>query len=145
MTEAVSTEVLESRCKARGVRLTTQRRAIIDTMVNGHGHPNVVEIHALVVAKEPRVSLSTVYRMVRAMRDAGLVEEHEFGEGKNQYEIAPSSHHDHLIDTESGEIVEFRDPEIERLQNALATRLGYRLLRYKLELYAVRRNVSGKN
>ena len=140
MNEAVSREVLEGRCIARGLKLTAQRRVIIDTMARYPGHPNVVEIHARVVTKQPRISLSTVYRMVRAMCDAGLVEEHGFGEGKNQYELTPSGHHDHLIDTESGEIVEFRDPEIERLQAAVADRMGYRLIKYKLELYAVRRN-----
>lgn len=124
-------------CRARGIKLTGQRRAIAEVIIDAKDHPCVDQIYALVAREHPRISLATVYRTLRTLRDAGIVEEHSFGEGRSHYELASGTHHDHLIDTTSGEIVEFCDPEIERLQQAIAERLGYRLVSHKLELYAV--------
>ena len=133
-------ERFEKRCHAKGIKLTGQRRAIIGTFAESPGHPTAVDLHDRLVRRHPRISLSTVYRTLRLLCDAGLVEEHEFGEGRHHYELSSRTHHDHLIDTESGKIIEFCDPEIERLQQVLADRLGYRLVHHRLELYAVRRN-----
>jgi Fur family ferric uptake transcriptional regulator len=133
-----SVEALNEACRSRGIRLTGQRKAISEVMARAQDHPSATDIHELVTRKHPRISLATVYRTLSVLRDAGIVEEHRFGEGRCHYELADGPHHDHLIDAETGQIVEFTDPEIERLQHAIAERLGYRLTGHKLELYGVR-------
>ena len=137
MQQAFKLDAFADLCRSRGIKLTDQRRAIAEVIIKAKDHPCVDKIHALVAREHPRVSLATVYRTMRTLRDAGIVEEHSFGEGRNHYELASGTHHDHLIDTTTGDIVEFCDPEIERLQQAIAERLGYRLVGHKLELYAV--------
>lgn len=131
-------DALADLCRSRGIKLTGQRRAIAEVIINAKDHLCVDKIHALVASEHPRISLATVYRTMRTLRDAGIVEEHSFGEGRHHYELASGTHHDHLIDTITGDIVEFCDPEIERLQLMIAERLGYRLVGHKLELYGVR-------
>lgn len=126
------------RCRQQGIRLTGQRRVISEVMASGLDHPSATEIHALAVRRQPRISLATVYRTLRTLGAAGLVTEHAFPDGRCHYELAGGSHHDHLIDGETGAIIEFCDEEIERLQTAIAARLGYRLTGHRLELYGVR-------
>lgn len=131
-------ERLTEACRAHGIKLTGQRRAISQVIASTQGHPSANQIHELVSRNHPRISLATVYRTLKTLRDAGIVEEHTFGEDHCHYELADGPHHDHLIDAETGQIVEFVDLEIERLQHAIAKRLGYRLTAHKLELYGVR-------
>jgi Fur family ferric uptake transcriptional regulator len=126
-------------CRSKGIRLTGQRRAIAAAFFEGLDHPSADQIHETASLRHPGMSLSTVYRTVRMLRDAGIIIEHEFQDGRCHYELAGRPHHDHLIDTENGTITEFCDPEIERLQQAIANRLGYRLTGHRLELYGVRR------
>jgi len=138
MAVARSVEALNEACRSRGIKLTGQRRAISEVMAGARDHPSATQIHELVTRKHPRISLATVYRTLSVLRDAGIVDEHRFGEGRCHYELADGPHHDHLIDAKTGQIVEFADLEIERLQHAIAKRLGYRLTGHKLELYGVR-------
>ena len=126
---------IEEKCKAKGVRLTDQRRLIAKVMSSSKDHPDVDELHKRVIDIDKKVSLATVYRTVRLFEESGIVEKHDFKGGKARYEQSPDEHHDHLIDINSGEILEFVDPEIERLQKKVAEKLGYKLLDHKLELY----------
>ena len=133
----LSLDALTDNCKARGIKVTTQRKAICRALARARNHPSATEIHAAVLDRHPRISLATVYRTLRMLCDTGIVDEHDFGAGCGHFELAGGPHHDHLIDAESGTIVEFCDPEIERLQKAIAERLGYRLTGHRLELYGV--------
>lgn len=133
-----SVESFIAECRTKGIKLTGQRRVIARVMVGGQGHPNAEQIHADAARQLDRISLATVYRTLSVLRDAGMVIEHAFPDGRCHYELAGRPHHDHLIDKESGAIVEFCDPDIERLQQAIAHRLGYRLTGHRLELYGVR-------
>jgi Fur family ferric uptake transcriptional regulator len=133
-----SVESFIAECRTKGLKLTGQRRVIAQIMVEGQGHPNAEQIHVDAARQHDRISLATVYRTLRVLRDVGMVIEHAFPDGRCHYELAGRPHHDHLIDTESGAIIEFCDPEIERLQQAIALRLGYRLTGHRLELYGVR-------
>jgi Fur family ferric uptake transcriptional regulator len=133
-----SVESFIDQCRAKGIKLTGQRRVIARVMVEERGHPNAEQIHKVAAHQLARISLATVYRTLGLLRDAGMVIEHAFPDGRCHYELAGRPHHDHLIDEESGAIVEFCDPEIERLQQAIAHRLGYRLTGHRLELYGVR-------
>ena len=126
---------IEEKCKAKGVRLTDQRRLIAKVMSNSKDHPDVDELHKRVSDIDKKVSLATVYRTVKLFEESGIVEKHDFKGGKARYEQSPDEHHDHLIDINSGEILEFVDPEIERLQKKVAEKLGYKLVDHKLELY----------
>ena len=130
---------IEERCKQKGVKLTDQRKLIAQTMSNSHDHPNVDELHKRVSKIDPKVSIATVYRTVKLFEEAGILTRHEFNGGKARYEELPDSHHDHLIDVQSGEIVEFVNEEIEKLQNTVAEKLGYQLLDHKLELYGIKK------
>ena len=132
------TEAFLRTCKQKGIRLTGQRRVIAEVMASGLDHPSATQIHDLAVSRQPRISLATVYRTLRTLGEAGLVTEHAFQEGRCHYELAGGLHHDHLIDGETGAIIEFCDEEIERLQTEIAARLGYRLTGHRLELYGVR-------
>lgn len=132
-----SFEQLVSACRSRGLRLTGQRLAICEA-ISRTGHQSADQIHAAMIESHPRVSIATVYRTLRLLSEAGVIEEHRFGEGRSQFEIGGRPHHDHLIDAENGAIIEFCDPEIERLQEAIADRLGYRLTGHRLELFGVR-------
>jgi len=126
---------IEEKCKNKNVRLTDQRKVIAEIMSNSNDHPDVDELHKRVNIIDKKISIATVYRTVKLFEESGIVEKHEFKGGKARYEEAPEEHHDHLIDINSGEIIEFVDKEIEILQNKVAEKLGYKLVDHKLELY----------
>tara|TARA_B100000780_G_C20885191_1_gene352226 strand:- start:34 stop:441 length:408 start_codon:yes stop_codon:yes gene_type:complete len=126
---------IEKKCKSQGVRLTDQRKIIADVMSNSNDHPDVDELHKRVNKIDQKISIATVYRTVKLFEEAGVVEKHDFKGGKARYEQSPEEHHDHLIDINSGEIIEFVDTDIEELQNKVAKKLGYKLVDHKLELY----------
>jgi len=135
---------LERLCSAQGMRMTGQRRVIAQVLSEASDHPDAEEVHRRVSSLEPGISLSTVYRTIKLFEDAGILERHDFGEGRARYEQAGEDHHDHLIDLDSGEVIEFHDAEIERLQERIAEGLGYELVGHRLELYARRRGVGHK-
>ncbi|MEL7232649.1 MAG: Fur family transcriptional regulator [Pseudomonadota bacterium] len=126
---------LEKKCVERGLRLTEQRRVIARVLSDADDHPDAEELYARASAKDPKISLATVYRTVRLFADAGIIETHDFRDGRARYEAADSEHHDHLIDVHSGEVIEFVDEEIEALQHRIAEKLGYELVDHRLELY----------
>ena len=126
---------IESKCKQKGVRLTDQRRLIAKVMSESEGHPNVDELYKKVSKLDSKISIATVYRTVKLFEEAGIVEKHDFKGNKARYEQAPEEHHDHLIDINSGEITEFVNEEIEKLQKKVAEKLGYKLVDHRLELY----------
>ena len=129
---------IEDRCKQRGVRLTDQRRLIAKVMSQSSDHPDVDELHKRVSKIDEKVSIATVYRTVKLFEESGIIEKHDFKGGKARYEQSPDIHHDHLIDVNTGEIVEFVDEEIEKLQNKVAEKLGYKLVDHRLELYGTK-------
>jgi len=129
---------IEDRCKQRGVRLTDQRRLIAKVMSQSSDHPDVDELHKKISKIDEKVSIATVYRTVRLFEESGIIEKHDFKGGKARYEQSPDIHHDHLIDVNTGEIVEFVDEEIEKLQNKVAEKLGYKLVDHRLELYGTK-------
>ena len=131
------TETIIERCEAQGLRLTGQRRTIAAVLEDAEDHPDVEELYARAVAQDPHISLATVYRTVKLFEEAGILEKHEFGDGRARYEDAERDHHDHLIDIQSGDVIEFVDPEIEALQERIAEKLGYKLKGHRLELYGV--------
>lgn len=126
-----------ARCEARGLRMTDQRRILARVIGEAEDHPDVEELYARASAIDPRISLATVYRTVKLLEEAGILEKVEFGDGRARYEDAERDHHDHLIDVSSGRVIEFIDPEIEALQEKIAARLGFRLIGHRLELLAV--------
>ena len=126
---------IEEKCRIKGVRLTDQRKVIAEVMSNSNDHPDVDELHKRVNRIDKKISIATVYRTVKLFEESGIVEKHDFKGGKARYEEAPKEHHDHLIDINSGEIIEFVDKDIEILQNEVAEKLGYKLVDHKLELY----------
>lgn len=125
------------RCEAKGLRMTGQRRTIAAVLQSSDDHPDVEELYARASAEDAGISIATVYRTVKLFEEAGILEKLEFGDGRARYEDAERDHHDHLIDMNSGEVIEFVDPEIEELQERIAARLGYSLKGHKLELYGV--------
>lgn len=127
------------RCEAHGLRVTGQRRTIAQVLEDAADHPDVETIHARASAIDPNISVATVYRTVKLFEESGLLERREFGDGRARYEDAEREHHDHLIDMQTGEVIEFVDPEIEALQEKIAERLGYDLKGHRLELFGVRR------
>lgn len=129
---------LEQLCADRGLRITEQRRVIARVLSESEDHPDVEQLHHRASAIDPKISIATVYRTVRLFEEAGILDRHDFGDGRARYEAAPEAHHDHLIDVESGSVVEFVDPELEALQKVIAERLGYRLVDHRMELYGVR-------
>ena len=129
---------IEALCAERGLRITDQRRVIARVLSEAEDHPDVEKLHQRAVAIDPRNSIATVYRPVRLFEEAGILDRHDFGDGRARYEAAPEAHHDHLIDVESGNVIEFVDPELEALQRQIAERLGYRLVDHRMELYGVR-------
>ena len=126
---------IEEKCLAKDVRLTDQRKIIAKVMSSATDHPDVDELHKRVNKVDKKISIATVYRTVKLFEESGIVEKHDFKGGKARYEEAPDEHHDHLIDINSGEIIEFVDKDIEILQNKVAKKLGYKLVDHKLELY----------
>ncbi len=124
-------------CIAKGMRMTDQRRVIARVLSESEDHPDVEELHRRAHAVDPRISIATVYRTVRLFEDSGIISRHDFRDGRSRYEEAPETHHDHLIDMTTGKVIEFVDAEIEALQEAIARRLGYRLVDHRLELYGL--------
>ena len=133
------TETIAQRCAARGLRMTEQRRVVAEVLDAATDHPDVEELYVRASARDPNISIATVYRTVNLFEEAGIIERLEFGDGRARYEDADRDHHDHLIDMTSGEVIEFVDPEIEALQERIAEKLGYRLMGHRLELYGVKR------
>jgi Fur family ferric uptake transcriptional regulator len=128
---------IEALCAAKGMRMTEQRRVIARVLASSDDHPDVEELYRRCAKVDDRISISTVYRTVRLFEDSGIIERHDFREGRARYETAPEAHHDHLINLRSGEVIEFQSEEIERLQAEVARKLGYKLVDHRLELYAV--------
>ena len=131
------TNTILERCEANGLRMTDQRRTIAAVLQAAEDHPDVEELYQRASAADPRISLATVYRTVKLFEEAGILDKREFGDGRARYEPADRDHHDHLIDVQSGEVIEFVDEEIEALQEKIAAKLGYRLMGHRLELYGV--------
>ena len=131
-------ETIEQKCLAKGVKLTDQRRIIAQVMSESTDHPDVDELYNRVSKIDPKISIATVYRTVKLFEEAGILTKHDFKGGKARYEAMIESHHDHLIDIKSGEIIEFFDEEIEKLQKKIAEKHGYKLVDSKLELYCVK-------
>ncbi|SLN66341.1 Ferric uptake regulation protein [Roseovarius litorisediminis] len=130
-------DTISDRCEAKGLRMTDQRRTIAGVLEESDDHPDVEELYARASGRDPRISIATVYRTVKLFEEAGILDKLEFGDGRARYEDAERDHHDHLIDMNSGEVIEFVDPEIELLQEKIAEKLGYRLIGHRLELYGV--------
>jgi Fur family ferric uptake transcriptional regulator len=134
---ALKTTDIEAQCAAKGMRMTEQRRVIARVLAASADHPDVEELYKRCAEIDDRISISTVYRTVKLFEDAGIIERHDFREGRARYEQMRESHHDHLIDLRSGKVIEFQSEEIERLQAEIARKLGYRLVDHRLELYAL--------
>jgi Fur family ferric uptake transcriptional regulator len=128
---------VEKLCIEKGMRMTDQRRVIAQVLSMAHDHPDVEELYRRAHAVDHHISIATVYRTVRLFEDAGIIERHDFRDGRARYEEAPDVHHDHLIDMKTGQVIEFVDEAIEALQDAIARRLGYRLVDHRLELYGI--------
>lgn len=129
--------IIENLCITKGMRMTEQRRIIARILASAEDHPDVEELYRRASAADPNISISTVYRTVKLFEDAGIIERHDFRDGRARYEPAPEEHHDHLIDLRSGQVIEFRSEEIEEMQRLIAEKLGYKLVDHRLELYAV--------
>jgi Fur family ferric uptake transcriptional regulator len=128
---------VEALCAEKGLRITDQRRVIARVLSEAQDHPDVEKLHERASAVDPGISIATVYRTVRLFEEAGILERHDFGDGRARYEAAPEAHHDHLIDVETGKVIEFVDPELEQLQRQIAEKLGFRLVDHRMELYGV--------
>lgn len=129
---------IEALCAERGLRITEQRRVIAKVLSESTDHPDVEKLHERATAIDPGISIATVYRTVRLFEEAGILDRHDFGDGRARYEAAPEAHHDHMIDVESGQVIEFVDPELEALQRQIAERLGFRLVDHRMELFGVK-------
>jgi len=135
--EPGSNRAIEELCIAKGMRMTEQRRVIARVIAAASDHPDVEELYRRASAVDANISISTVYRTVKLFEDAGIIERHDFRDGRSRYEEMPDVHHDHLIDMRTGKVIEFVDEDIEKLQHAIAKRLGFRLIDHRLELYGV--------
>jgi len=128
---------IERICLDKGLKMTEQRRVIARVLSDATDHPDVEQVYRRATEIDPRISIATVYRTVRLFEEASILERHDFRDGRSRYEETPEVHHDHLIDIQSGRVIEFRDEQIEQLQRKVAEKLGYRLVDHRLELYAV--------
>lgn len=128
---------IEKLCNERGLKMTDQRRVIARVLSDAQDHPDVEQVYRRATAIDPRISISTVYRTVKLFEEASILDRHDFRDGRARYEEVPEHHHDHLIDVQSGRVIEFNNEEIEKLQHAVAEKLGYRLIGHRLELYGV--------
>ncbi len=128
---------IEALCEEKGLRITEQRRIIAKVISEADDHPDVEKLYERASAIDGGISIATVYRTVRLFEEAGILDRHDFGDGRARYEAAPEAHHDHLIDVETGKVIEFVDPELEALQKQIAEKLGYRLVDHRMELYGV--------
>ena len=128
---------IEALCAEKGLRITEQRKIIARVLSDSEDHPDVEALHERASTIDSGISIATVYRTVRLFEEAGILERHDFGDGRARYEAAAEAHHDHLINVETGEVIEFVDQELESLQRKIAERLGFRLVDHRMELYAV--------
>ena len=128
---------LERKCQERGLKMTEQRRVIARVLSEAIDHPDVEQLYLRANALDSRISIATVYRTVRLLEESGIIERHDFGDGRARYEEAGEEHHDHLIDLKSGKVIEFTNKDIEKLQEIVAEQLGYRLVDHRLELYGI--------
>jgi Fur family transcriptional regulator, ferric uptake regulator len=135
---------LEQLCLDKGLKMTEQRRVIARVLSDSADHPDVEQVYRRATEIDPRISIATVYRTVRLFEEANILARHDFGDGRSRYEEMPGTHHDHLIDLQSGRVIEFRNDEIEKLQHFVAEQLGYDLVGHRLELYAVPRGGQRK-
>ena len=135
---------IEKLCVEKGMRMTEQRRVVARVLSTAKDHPDVEELYHRAHAVDPHISIATVYRTVRLFEEAGIIERHDFRDGRSRYEEAPDQHHDHLIDMRSGKVIEFVDEDIEKLQQAIAKRLGFKLVDHRLELYGVPTDDAGE-
>ena len=129
---------LEALCQEKGLRITEQRRIIARVLSEAEDHPDVEKVYERASSIDKGISIATVYRTVRLFEEAGILDRHDFGDGRARYEPSPEAHHDHLIDVETGRVLEFVDPELEQLQKTIAERMGFRLVDHRMELYGVR-------
>lgn len=130
-------QTLEELCAVKGMRMTDQRRVIARILQESDDHPDVEELYRRSSRVDPRISISTVYRTVKLFEDEGIIERHDFRDGRSRYETVPEEHHDHMIDVKSGTVIEFHSPEIEALQERIAREHGFRLVGHRLELYGI--------
>jgi Fur family transcriptional regulator, ferric uptake regulator len=128
---------IEALCAEKGLRITEQRKVIARVLSESEDHPDVEKLHERASAIDSGISIATVYRTLRLFEEAGILERHDFGDGRARYEAASEAHHDHLIDVETGQVLEFVDDELEALQRKIAERLGFRLVDHRMELYGV--------
>ncbi len=128
---------LETLCAEKGLKMTGQRRILCRVLAESDDHPDIMEIHRRSLEEDPKISVATVYRTMKLFEDVGVVQRHEFGDGRARYEELEETHHDHLIDLTSGKVIEFVNDEIERLQHEIAEKLGYKIQFHRLELYGV--------
>jgi len=135
---------IEQLCVEKGLKMTGQRRVIAQVIAESDDHPDVELLHQRASALDDRISIATVYRTVRLFEESGILTRHDFGDGRSRYEEVADDHHDHLIDIDSGDVIEFQNEEIEKLQHAVAKQLGYRLVDHRLELYGVRSDKPSK-
>ena len=138
------TSRLEQLCTEKGLKMTEQRRVIARVLSEATDHPDVEQLYQRASKIDPRISIATVYRTVKLLEEASILERHDFGDGRARYEEAPEEHHDHLIDANSGEVIEFFNAEIEELQQKIARELGYKLVDHRLELYGVKLKAGEK-
>ena len=140
---------IEKRCREKGLKMTEQRRVIARVLSDAHDHPDAGAVYQRAAAIDSRISMATVYRTIRLFEECNVLDRHDFGDGRSRYEEASREHHDHLIDVESGNVIEFQNPDIERLQREVARQLGFKLVDHRLELYGTRvdnkANDSGDN
>jgi Fur family transcriptional regulator, ferric uptake regulator len=138
------TSRLEQLCLDKGLKMTEQRRIIARVLSDSADHPDVEQVYRRATETDPRISIATVYRTVRLFEEANILARHDFGDGRARYEEMPSPHHDHLIDLQTGHVIEFRNDDIEKLQHFVANQLGYDLVGHRLELYAIKRGNQRK-
>ena len=129
---------VEKLCVEKGLRMTGQRRTIARVLSTSDDHPDAEELHRRANALDASISLATVYRTVKLFEESGIIERHDFRDGRSRFEEVPTEHHDHLIDVRTGDVIEFQNEEIERLQEFIAKELGYRLVDHRLELYGIK-------
>jgi Fur family transcriptional regulator, ferric uptake regulator len=128
---------LEQRCAEKGLKMTSQRRTIAQVLSESVDHPDVEMLYQRTQKVDPKIGMATVYRTVRLFEEAGVIDKHDFGDGRARYEETGEDHHDHLIDMKSGRVIEFTNEEIEKLQHLVAKNLGYELIGHRLELYCL--------
>jgi len=136
---------IEKLCVEKGLRMTGQRRVIARVLAEAEDHPDAEELHRRAAAIDPHISIATVYRTIRLLEESGILERHDFRDGRSRYEEVPDEHHDHLIDVQTGRVIEFHDDQIEELQRLVAEKLGYKLVDHRLELYGVPLGADSKD